>query len=238
MAADMVMEPAEVFSAGDRHREGGHHSLATRTRAFVHTRHDAESQKRVLHVFSQPMRCGVVRCMVGVRDMTIAIPQPCEQQTETGRVELEHRVWETLRVRIEAPYAEPSRPFHRSDRSRGIPATDVYAVAVSMAADGRSGVVESLDRTDELVTVLHIGRIEVERAGVAQVSFRDEPGEHDQLMPTPSRESQRGQRPRCGDMIAHAELAELPPSRDGEKRMFGGGRDPRSEERRVGKWSR
>src|SRR5215831_18469405 len=102
--------------------------------------------------------------MAGVREMTIAIPQPCEQQTKTGRIEPEGLVWETLRVRIEAPHAESSHPFHRSDRSRGIPATDVYAVAVSMAAYGRSGVVESLDRTDELVTVLHIGRIEVERA--------------------------------------------------------------------------
>src|SRR5262249_20953083 len=167
--------------------------------------------------------------MAGVRDMTIAIPQPCEQQTETGRVELEHRVGKTLRVRIEAPDAESSHPFHRSNRSRRIPTTNVYAVAVSMAADGRTGVVESLDRPDELVAVLHIGRIEAERAGVAQGRFGDEPGEHDQLMPTPSRASQRGQRRRCGDMIAQAELAELPPSRDGEKRVFGGGRDPTAE---------
>src|SRR5262245_37373605 len=163
--------------------------------------------------------------MAGVRDVTIAIPQPCEQQTQTGPIELERRVGKTLRVRIEAPHAESSHPFHRSDRSRRIPTTNVYAVAVSMAADGRTGVVESLDRPDELVAVLHIGRIEVERAGVAQGPFRDEPGEHDQLMPTPSRASQRGQRPRCGDMIAQAELAELRPSRDGGNRGLGGGGD-------------
>src|SRR5215468_9961077 len=156
--------------------------------------------------------------MAGVRDMTIAIPQPCEQQTETGRVELEHRVGKTLRVRIEAPDAESSHPFHRSDRSRRIPTTNVYAVAVSMAADGRSGVVESLDRIDELVAVLHVGRVEVERAGVTQVPFRDEPGQHDQLMPAPLRASQRRQRPCRSDMIARAQLSERAPSRDGEKR--------------------
>src|SRR5262245_9080424 len=122
-----------------------------------------------------------------------------------------------------------SHPFHRSDRLRGIPTTNVYAVAVSMAANSRSGVVEPLYSTNELVAVLHIGRIEVERAGVAQVPFCDESGEHDQLMPAPSRAPQRGQRPRRSDMIAHAELAELPPSRDGEKRVFGGGGDPTAE---------
>src|SRR5215813_1771285 len=100
--------------------------------------------------------------MAGAREMTIAIPHPCEQETETGRVQLQRRVGETLRVRIEAPHAELSQPFHCSYRSRCIPTTNVYAVAVPVAADGRSGVVESFDRADELVTVLHIGRVEVE----------------------------------------------------------------------------
>src|SRR5262245_22930682 len=143
--------------------------------------------------------------MAGVRDVTIAIPQPCEQQTETGPIELERRVGKTLRVRIEAPHAESSHPFHRSDRSRRIPTTNVYAVAVSMAADGRSGVVESLDRIDELVAVLHVGRVEVERAGVAQVSFRDESAEYDQLMPVPLRAPQCRQRPRHSDMFTRAQ---------------------------------
>ena len=99
--------------------------------------------------------------MAGVRDMTIAIPHPCEQEAKTGSVELERRVRKMLRVRIETPDAESPHPFHRSDLSRRIPTTNVSAVTVSVAADGRSGVVESLDCTDELVTVLHIGRIEV-----------------------------------------------------------------------------
>src|SRR5262245_8576481 len=163
--------------------------------------------------------------MAGVRDMTIALPQPCEQEAKTGSVELERRVRKTLRVRIEAPHAELLHPFNRSNRSRWIPTTNVYAVTVSMAADGRSGVVESLDRTDELVAVLHIGRVEVERAGVAQVSFRDESAEYDQLMPVPLRAPQCRQRPRHSDMITRAQLPELVPSRDGEKRVLGGGRD-------------
>src|SRR5262249_56379747 len=117
--------------------------------------------------------------MAGVREMTIAIPQPGEQQTKTGGVQLEHLIGKTLRVRIETPDAELSYPFHRSNRSRPIPTTNVYAVAVSMAADGRTGVVESFDRTDELAAVLHIGRVEVARAWMAQVPFRDESAESD-----------------------------------------------------------
>src|SRR5262245_54384020 len=128
--------------------------------------------------------------MAGVRGMPIPIPQPGEQQTKTGGVQLEHLIGKTLRVRIEAPHAELAHPFHRPNRSRPIPTTNVYAVAVSMAADGRSGVVESFHRTDELAAVLHIGRVEVERAWVAQVPFRDESGEYDQLMPAPSRAPQ------------------------------------------------
>ena len=106
----------------------------------------------------------------------------------------------------DSPESQAFRPRHGSNRPRTICATHVDAVAIPMAGDRGSCVVEVLDCSHELIAISRIGRVEVHRARVTQVPLREEVRQNDEVMAGPALAARRRKGARRRDLIAGSEV--------------------------------
>src|SRR5690349_23887316 len=97
----------------------------------------------------------------------------------------------------------------------------MHAEARAMARNRGASIGKTLDGGDEVVTVVRVARIEVERRRVAQIALREESSENDQAMARPSLSSQPRQSAGRCDAIGGAKTGERAPAIHGQQRMLG-----------------
>ncbi len=136
-----------------------------------------------------------------------------------------------LLPRSVAPDSQRPRPVNGTRRGAAIDSFDSDRKATLVALDDCASIGETLDGLHELIAVPLLRRVEVECVGVTQVAFRNQVGEHQNLMARPVSTSLDRQHASRRHMIAYLQAPEMSPAIQGQERVLRGRDDGMTQRR-------
>ncbi len=83
------------------------------------------------------------------------------------------------------PYSQRSRPGHCAGRIAAVDPFDAHRETALVALNDGTSVRKTLDGLHELITMPSLGRIEVKRAGMTEIAFRNQVCKHQYLVTRP-----------------------------------------------------